>query len=65
MAYTATVAARSGNNSTTDLNHVFCCIPDLALCGVDISGDEIVDYDEADCIVCLDLEDQTRPVCGE
>ncbi len=47
------------------INHIYCCNPDLALCGVDVSAHPVVDIDDADCIVCLDLEDQTCPTCGQ
>lgn len=52
--------------SADDLNHVYCCDPDVALCGTDISGDEEVEYDTANCVVCLDLEDAAvacSPTC--
>jgi len=45
----------------TDLNHIYCCDPDTALCGTDVSGQPETDLDEANCVVCLDLEDQ--PCC--
>lgn len=54
---------------TTDLNdrttHVICCNPDRALCGHDVSDEpEVPDGTGHDCIVCLDLEEQTCPRCG-
>jgi hypothetical protein len=61
----ATAPAPTRAGGPTSLNHIFCCEPDIALCGADISGDEIVDYDDADCVVCLDLEDKTCPRCGQ
>lgn len=65
MSSLATAPAPSRTGGPTSINHVFCCDPDTALCGVDISNDEIVDYDDADCVVCLDLEDAACPHCGE
>lgn len=65
MDAAATLPAQARTSGPTNINHIFCCDPDTALCGADISGDEIVDYDEADCVVCLDLEHQTCPLCGE
>jgi hypothetical protein len=54
---------------TTDLNdqttHVYCCNPDTALCGLDISEmPEVPDGTGHDCIVCTDLEEQQCPDCG-
>lgn len=46
------------------LTHFFCCDPDRALCGRDISGDREDDVAEVDCVVCLDLEDgPCSPTC--
>ena len=61
----APVPASTGSG-VNDLNHIYCCTPDVALCGTDISGDEDVDYDEANCVVCVDLEntDAPCPRCG-
>ncbi|MET7900624.1 hypothetical protein [Streptomyces sp. NPDC005336] len=44
-----------------ELDHVYCCDPDRALCGADLSDvAEIVDdWDNEDvdvCVVCVDLE---------
>lgn len=39
-----------------DLSHIYCCDPDTALCGTDISGTDDAEFDEADCVVCADLE---------
>ena len=45
--------------------HVYCCTPDWALCGHDISQDPEVDGPTpTDCIVCLALEPQPCPRCG-
>lgn len=51
-----------------DLDHLFCeCLPDLSLCGRDISEDRIVPP-EAElshpCVVCMDLEEVACPRCG-
>jgi hypothetical protein len=59
----ATAPAPTRTGGPTSLNHIFCCDPDTALCGADVSDDELVD--EADCAVCLDLEDLPCPTCGE
>jgi hypothetical protein len=48
-----------------DTTHVFCCDPDTALCGFDVSDTpEVSDGVGHDCIVCVDLEAQTCPHCG-
>lgn len=48
------------------LRHVYCCDPETALCGTDLSDtDETDDDDAPTCVVCLDLEDVTCPRCGE
>lgn len=48
--------------------HAACpCWPDIALCGVDVSGLPWAD-DDAElanpCVVCLDLDEQPCPRCG-
>lgn len=44
--------------------HVFCCNPDRALCGHDVSDHPEVDGPTPnDCVVCLDLEEQPCPRC--
>lgn len=48
----------------TDLNHIWCCDPDLALCGTDVSTVPEIETEEVNCVVCLDLEDQPCARCG-
>lgn len=49
-----------------DTTHIFCCDPDTALCGWDVSDTpEVPDGVGHDCIVCLDLEMQPCPICGD
>lgn len=47
------------------LTHLFCCDPDLSLCGLDLS---LTPYGmspgEEQCVVCVDLEDAVCPRCG-
>lgn len=57
--------APTRTGGSTDLNHIYCCDPDIALCGADVSAHPIVDLDDADCVVCLDLEEQPCPTCGQ
>jgi len=59
----ATTATGSGD----DLHHVYCCDPDIALCGTDISCSEFADFDVASCVVCADLDDADAPCdrCAE
>ncbi|MFD5081886.1 hypothetical protein ACFWOG_04490 [Kitasatospora sp. NPDC058406] len=42
----------TGNN---DLNHVYCCSPNTALCGTDITDARDDDTADITCIVCADL----------
>lgn len=49
---------RTGNRGS-DLDHVYCCDPSLALCGADISDQPEIDDDRViSCVVCNDLEGQ-------
>ncbi|WP_329214894.1 hypothetical protein OG352_05460 [Streptomyces sp. NBC_01485] len=51
-----------------DLTHSVCeCTPDIALCGTDMAGAEWADEDDdvTCCVVCLDLEDEPCPKCGQ
>ncbi|MEU3160028.1 hypothetical protein ABZ753_21595 [Streptomyces griseoincarnatus] len=62
-------AALAPVTETTDIDnettHVFCCDPDRALCGHDVSNDpEVPNPTPNDCVVCLDLEEQPCPRCG-
>lgn len=46
------------------LNHYFCCDPDMAYCGTDISGYEMGWAASLPaCIVCVELEAADTP-CG-
>ena len=39
-----------------DLIHRYCCNPDVALCGTDLSGEDDCEVtDETECIVCAHL----------
>ncbi|MFH8867153.1 hypothetical protein [Streptomyces griseus] len=62
---TGTALAEADSAAPPDLNHIYCCNPDLALCGTDLSTHPIVGIDDADCVVCLDLEDDECADCGE
>jgi hypothetical protein len=53
----ATLEARTGTEASLDLNHIYCCSPDVSLCGLDISQHPEVDTDDDMCVVCEDLED--------
>lgn len=44
------------------LDHIYCCNPDRALCGTDVSN--MPEIDDANCVVCLALEEQPCPDCG-
>jgi hypothetical protein len=65
MTTTPARTATTTRNSHDDTTHVFCCNPDRALCGQDVSTEPEVPYGVGhDCIVCLDLEDQPCSRCG-
>jgi hypothetical protein len=61
----ATTASDGGD----DLSHAACpCFPDVALCGVDVSGWEWAEdgqQPENPCVVCVDLDEQPCPRCGQ
>jgi hypothetical protein len=48
-----------------DDNHLYCCNPDVSLCGLDISESGELDFaDEECCPPCLDLDDlPCGPAC--
>lgn len=62
---TMTIEGRRVGATSSELNHFFCCDPDRAICGADVSDQACVSTDEVDCVVCLDLEDFICPFCGE
>lgn len=44
-------------NGSSDLDHLYCCDPDLALCGTDVSDVPEIDADsDITCVVCADLD---------
>lgn len=48
-----------------DENHLYCCNPDVSLCGLDLEGHDERDFaDQECCPLCADLEDlPCRPGC--
>ena len=46
-----------------ELDHIYCCNPDLALCGTDISTMGYADHQQATCVVCV-AATATTPVEG-
>lgn len=45
--------------------HIYCCNPDRALCGHDVTDDpEVPGPTPTDCVVCLDLEPKPCRICG-
>lgn len=47
-----------GGDDDNELSHVSCCVDeDVALCGVDVSGDEFDEDVVVTCIVCAYIED--------
>lgn len=64
---TSLAPSPSGPSTTSDegLDHIYCCDPDTALCGTDISGYvERPALGDVDCIVCDDLEFKPCLTCG-
>ncbi|WUH94609.1 hypothetical protein OG900_33640 [Streptomyces sp. NBC_00433] len=59
-------ASEQATSSDDGLDHVYCCDPDIALCGTDISGADFAAFDAASCVVCADLDDTDAPCarCG-
>lgn len=50
--------------AANELDHLYCCDPDTALCGTDISDSpELFDDGDTTCVVCDDLEDQPCHLC--
>lgn len=49
-----------------ELDHLFCCDEDVALCGSDLTGTEFgeVVSEESLCLVCNDLEGQPCGAAG-
>lgn len=55
-------------NDDAELNHLYCCDEDTALCGLDISGmpeAEVIEGDPDICLVCDDLARQPCDKCGD
>jgi len=50
-------------NVLADIVHIWCCDPDMGLCGTDISDEPAVE-NGIECAVCRDLEDHPCPSCG-
>lgn len=61
---TATVelpAARESRTAGANETHVYCCDPDLSLCGIDLSRHtEVGDNVEITCVVCAELNEIDR-----
>lgn len=62
MTQTDVMPATAVTDDGPDLLHVFCCDPDVALCGTDVRDCEVEPpverSDMSDCVVCLDLEER-------
>lgn len=64
----APLVTTDGPNGTDDeLDHLFCCDETVALCGADISDQEIVEESDQlfPCVVCRDMEYRACPKCGQ
>ncbi|MGX8904220.1 hypothetical protein ACR820_02890 [Streptomyces netropsis] len=49
--------------ATVAITHYYCCDPNRALCGLDLSGMPAAGDEEQDCVVCVDL-DADCPLCA-
>ncbi|WP_157856901.1 hypothetical protein [Streptomyces sp. PRh5] len=61
VAPTATATRR-----TETIAHYYCCDPNRALCGLDLSGMPPAGDGEQDCVVCTDLDAANAgcPICA-
>lgn len=56
-AWAPTAVGAEGSDAGADEHHVYCCNPDVALCGTDISGHDFAEDNESvSCVVCVDLD---------
>lgn len=56
------------DDTSDELDHVFCCDLTRALCGAEITSDNVVDEwedDDLPCVVCADLEFQPVPCSAD
>jgi hypothetical protein len=53
----AVLEARAVAGASLAVDHIYCCSPEVSLCGLDISQHPVIDEDENLCVVCEDLED--------
>ncbi|MER5301353.1 hypothetical protein ABT039_18025 [Streptomyces lasiicapitis] len=62
----AAVAATTATPSSGAISHSYCCVPDQALCGLDLSGMPMASEGDQDCVVCVDLDAAKAacPVCA-
>lgn len=54
----------AGTDDTGNLDHFYCCNPDVAYCGADLSDVPEAYFDEHGptvCVVCADLDNQPCP----
>lgn len=50
--------------SDDDIDHIYCCNPDLALCGKDVTGEPMTDHDRDNgkfCELCVSFEELDLP----
>lgn len=57
MTALAIAPVRSAGGIGVDITHLYCCDPDVGICGEDLSDTPEVDDGQL-CVVCADLEDQ-------
>lgn len=60
----ADLTTGSGDN---DLDHIVCCDPNRALCGLDVTYVDWVEEsaEEDECVVCVDLWSLPKTSCGK
>ncbi|GHG80526.1 hypothetical protein [Streptomyces griseocarneus] len=59
----APAAAPTTAMPTSDMiSHTYCCDPDRALCGLDLSGMPPAGEGDQGCVVCVDL-DECKAAC--
>ena len=66
MTDTKTAPKKPDTTAGDDLDHMYCCDENLALCGTDVTDHPVIDLSTSPklCIVCIDLEWATCERCG-
>lgn len=59
-----TLQSTPAQTGTTETTHWWCCDPNTAICGTDLTNAPEVEDDDVNCHVCTDLVNQPCPLCG-